>query len=103
MLRLMRRFIALGIFVSSAGLAGCKSQEEKLCDDKCDCELCSDYQYDVCVYDLDNEQREAEFWGCEDYYDEYIDCQRATWRCEGFDFETSCGPERERFHDCTNR
>jgi len=98
----MKRLLLLAITVCAAlSAAGCSSTEESLCDDKCDCEGCSDWQYDDCVHSYDNVYRDADYEGCLDLYDQWIECQDDTWWCSGHDFETSCGHERDRLNDCT--
>jgi hypothetical protein len=94
------RFLSLAAACAGLMLTACSSTEEDLCDDKCACEGCSDFQYNDCLADYDNDERNAEFWGCEDFYEEWIDCRDATWICRGADFDTACGLERERYRNC---
>ena len=89
-------------------LAGCVAvsacdDEEDLCDAKCECEGCSSWEYDDCVYDYEATARDAEYWGCPDFYDDWVDCRQDTYFCRGTDFEDSCGHYRERLNDCIRR
>ena len=95
------RFLGVALACSALVLLGCNSAEENLCDDKCECEGCSDLDYDRCLAGYDEDERQAEFWGCEDFYDDWFDCRDATWYCRGADFESGRGVERERFKNCT--
>lgn len=92
-------FLALCCLPSLVTVA-CTSAEEDLCDAKCDCEGCSDRDYDNCVFDREDDEIVADRRGCLDLYDEYVVCQLDTWRCRGADFDTSCGPERDRYRNC---
>ncbi len=91
--------LLVALVVPSVG-PGCTSTEADLCDYKCECEGCSARDYDNCLNDYDRDARDAEFRGCEDFYDEWVACQEATWICRGRDFDTSCGRERDRFKNC---
>ena len=92
--------ILLVTFLGSA--AACTSAEEDLCDLKCECEYCSDWEYDRCVADYDESLRRAEAYGCEDYYDMWIDCRVDTAYCAGRDWDDRCGFERDRYRACVN-
>jgi len=81
-------------------LPACSTAEEDLCDAKCECEGCSDVGYDACLFDRDEDFREADFRGCGELYDELIDCENATGVCRGADFDSACGPEKERLKNC---
>lgn len=88
------------IGVTAIVAPGCGNDAGDLCALKCDCELCSDYQYESCLRDADREVQEADYRGCLGFYDDYLACQDATGFCDGYDWETSCKPERERYRDC---
>jgi hypothetical protein len=82
-------------------VSACSTVEEDLCDAKCECEGCNDVSYDICVNEHDEDFRNADFRGCLDLYDDWIDCQDETGVCKGADWDTSCGPEHDRFKNCT--
>lgn len=98
------KIILLFLFALAAAIAapGCSSSESYLCDVECDCKGCSARDYDNCLADYDRDARDAEFRGCEDYYDELVVCREETWRCRGSDFDTSCNVERDRFRNCVD-
>lgn len=79
--------------------SGCDT-ESSLCDFKCDCESCSDREYDDCLFSYDDQERDADREGCLDLYDDLVACQDDTARCSGRDFETDCGREKGSLKDC---
>jgi hypothetical protein len=89
------------LFVPAIGLAtvGCGT-ESAICNDACDCEGCSDSQFDNCLDNFDDTERRADNEGCLDLYDDYVVCLDDTGRCDGNDWETSCGYERDRLKKC---
>jgi hypothetical protein len=83
--------------------ASCTSTEEDVCDAKCECEGCSDREYDDCVFDYEDDERAADNRDCLDLYDEFIACRDDTGYCDGGrEFETSCGREKDRFKACVD-
>jgi hypothetical protein len=81
----------------------CGPSEADVCDLKCDCEGCSDRQYDDCLDHLDDDLRRAEDRDCLDQWDDLLACQDDTGRCKGDDkFEDDCGHERDRFKNCVD-
>ena len=87
--------LTLGAFVP-----GCGVSEEGLCDAECDCEGCSDADFDRCVNDYDGDYNRADRNGCPDLYDDFVSCRSDTYFCDGADFEDSCKVERERLKNC---
>jgi hypothetical protein len=85
---------------SSLGMLACGASPQALCDMKCECEQCSPGRYDECLADADADAREADFRDCGGFYDDLVACQDATGFCSGFEWETSCGPEKDRFKRC---
>src|SRR5688572_14921046 len=74
--------VHIAVLATVLCLSGCASVEEDLCDARCECEgYCSDYWYDECVRDYDGKLREAEYRGCEDYYEDLVACQDETGFC----------------------
>ncbi len=86
----------------AAALPACGSSPQALCDMKCECEGCGPAAYDNCLADAEGDAREADFRNCGGFYDDYLACQDATGFCDGFEWETSCKPERERFKSCVD-
>lgn len=79
---------------------GCSTSGEDICDLRCDCQGCSNREYDDCVYAYDRDLDDAERFGCADLYDELIACQDDTGRCHGRDWDTNCGRERDDLNRC---
>jgi len=69
---------------------------------KCECEGCSDSQYDDCLGKLDDELREAERRDCVEYWDDVMVCRDETGWCKGHEFKDECGAERDRLHHCVD-
>lgn len=93
-------FLFLFVLAAAVTAPGCSSSESSLCDAKCDCEGCSERDYNNCLDGYDRDARDAEYRGCEGYYDDLLACREDTWRCRGSDFDTSCNVERDRFKNC---
>jgi hypothetical protein len=62
-------------------LAGCGTSPEDLCDSICDCRGCSDREFDDCVRSYEAGAELAERYGCEDDYDDYLDCVDDSLEC----------------------
>lgn len=80
--------------------AGCSSLEDDLCTAKCDCEGCSNADFDDCVSDYDVAATRADRNGCLDLYDDLLACRDDTGVCRGADWDTDCKVEKERFESC---
>ena len=72
-----------GVFVCIAALAlsGCGYSGEDACDDKCDCTGCSDLDYDNCIDDAGDLERQVAAEGCDGQYSDYLDCYGSEFRC----------------------
>ena len=92
----------IAFLLAAIATAGCGPLEEDLCDFKCDCEGCSDREYDDCVDHYDDDFRRADNSGCPELYDDWLACQDETGRCDGSDWEDSCKSEHERYKDCVD-
>lgn len=93
---------ALAVGAAFASL-GCTSLEEDLCSAKCDCEGCSDADFDDCVADYDVVASRADRNGCLDLYDDLLACRDDTGVCRGADWDTDCNVERDRFESCNGK
>ena len=79
--------------------SGC-DPEVRACNRKCDCERCSDREFDECLDDLDDRWEDADRRNCRPEYRDLLRCENATWVCDDGDYETDCGPERRDFRNC---
>jgi hypothetical protein len=75
------------VFGLAAVSTGCGTSIADICDERCDCEGCSDWEYDECVREGERWEEEAERVGCEAEFDAYVDCIDDTWYCDRGDFE----------------
>jgi hypothetical protein len=91
-------------FSLAALLPACASDAEAVCDAKCECENCGPAAYDNCLAEADGDEREADYRGCLDFYDELKACEYETGFCKGpGDFDTGCGPEKDRLKTCQDQ
>lgn len=98
-MKLLANLLLVTSFVTV--VVACSSDEENLCDLQCECEGCSDLQYNNCLNSYDERLRRAEIRGCPDFYDAWVECREATAFCDfDFDLEYFCGPERNRLDAC---
>jgi hypothetical protein len=61
--------------------AGCGVSVSAVCDAICDCERCSNDEYDDCVDDTEDAFRKAERQGCSAKTDAYLSCVDASLQC----------------------
>jgi hypothetical protein len=97
--------VALAVVLCSATvLTGCGTSVADLCDEMCDCEDCSDADYDECVAQGEEIEEDAEKVGCGDEFADYVDCIVDSASCEDGRFRAdtdcmneiaSCGEIRE--------
>src|SRR5262245_43105817 len=76
----MKPWFAYMLLAGLVAVSAC-DDEEDLCDAKCECEGCSSWEYDDCVYGYERDARDAEYWGCPDFYDDWVDCRQDTYYC----------------------
>jgi hypothetical protein len=101
----MVRGIVKMLLLAALGLApaACRSSAESVCDSKCECEYCTDWEYDDCVRSYERWESDADYWECDDIYDAWMDCIEDSWWCDRGDFETHCGHIRDDLEHCTRR
>ena len=96
-----RKLLFLIASTFALGLAGCGYGPGDLCDDACDCQGCSDHDYEECVDNGEDLERDVEREGCEDEYDELYACLEETGECRhDDDWETDCGDEQSDLAQC---
>ncbi len=94
----MRTIITfLACFAFASVSAGC-SRSGELCDAKCNCEGCSDREYDECLIDQDYQEDLADNYGCGDYFALAHDCTMVNNNCIQIANIDIFGPEAE----CSN-
>ena len=92
------------LLATSLTLSGCGYSVADFCDDACDCEGCSDAEYDECIDDFEDAERKAEREGCDDQFDELMSCIDDEFRCvDGDDIDVDgCDDELENLEDCVD-
>jgi len=104
----MKRALSISGWMAGATIVGLAlfacSRAGELCDAECDCELCSDREYDMCKIDMQGKLDEAKAYGCEDDYDSYLDCRLDRSNCADHHHwqleQNACQGEQTRYHDC---
>ncbi|WP_156338346.1 hypothetical protein [Chondromyces crocatus] len=92
-------FLATSVVIG-IGASGCRSAVGTICDTKCDCEGCSNREYNECIDDVERDERRAVNRRCADEFDEWVACVDDTATCRGRDYDDRCGPERRDLRDC---
>jgi len=88
----MRRILTfLAGFALASASAACGSQVGEFCDAKCDCDNCSDTEYDECVITYEAEQDIAASYGCLDKFDDRHICIMDRYRCTLDIFDAAIG------------
>jgi len=67
-------WIGLGVMLVLLGPFGCSVGAKEICNLKCDCEGCSEPEYDDCMSDVDATIVKAKGYGCEDQYSDWLSC-----------------------------
>lgn len=92
--------LCLVLALSSAGcFGGCGASGSDYCDVKCDCDRCSDRDYDDCLDEFEYEADYADRRGCSPEWDDYAACVEDFGRCSG---HYGCGNEHDRWKKCVD-
>ena len=86
-----------GVVLLAAGAeaVGCGTSAGSICDEVCDCQGCSDADYDDCIDEIEDAEGDAEDEGCEDEFDTYLDCLDEELACRDNDQIDADGCEDE--------
>lgn len=97
---LNRLWFGLGLGLVSQ-VSGCGTSSEAVCDQVCDCTGCSNREYDDCVDDLDDLERDAEDDGCTAEHDDLMDCLGDELDCDDDRVDIGrCDGELEDLAEC---
>lgn len=88
------------VVITALVLSSCAPRAVRLCDAECECEGCSETEFDQCVRDRDDDSFEADREDCAPEHRDLVACENATWVCDGDDFDTDCGPEERALDEC---
>jgi hypothetical protein len=81
--------------------AGCVGQVRDICQRECECEACSDEDYDDCVEDGKRVEADSKAAGCQTEFEAYSDCADANLVCEGNNSRVNgCFDERAGLTTC---
>lgn len=78
-MRTMRALLACLALATST--AACAGQAGEYCDAKCDCEHCSDANYDECVIEYNADADVADTYDCGNKFDDRHECIMAKYDC----------------------
>jgi hypothetical protein len=103
--RTARRLLTLAFAAAPAFLPmGCSNPAADVCDMFCECEGCTQAEYDDCVGQGEGAVTEAEDAGCSSQYEDYLTCVAEEAECrddEHFEYD-GCVVEKETLSKCGN-
>ncbi len=71
------------------------------CDALCECEGCSDAEYDDCIDDIEDAQKLADDEGCSAQGDDLLSCVNAEAECRDGDLDADgCSTEQKALQNC---
>lgn len=103
----MRTILTFLACLALAPLATGCSRSGEYCDAKCDCENCSEREYDECLIDYAATEDTADAYGCGDLFLMAHDCTMLHNDCnllgvDVFRHEATCNDEVLDWLDCIN-
>jgi hypothetical protein len=104
----MKRVRILGVAAALAYLGalgtttvGCGSAAGSICDVTCDCRGCSESDYDECIDEYEDFERESDARDCLPEFDEYVGCIEDEIECrDGRVDADGCNTPFERWLRC---
>lgn len=79
----------------------CGPSASSFCGAACDCQGCSDAEYENCVDDYEDGMKTAEDAGCGDQADDYASCVDSEMQCIDGRFDADgCGAEFQALAKC---
>ncbi len=81
-------------------LADCSGAGSSYCDSVCDCDGCSDREYDDCRSDYDYEADRADRRDCGPEWDDYAACVEDDYSCHRGHY--GCDVEWDRYKHCVD-
>jgi hypothetical protein len=79
------------------------SRAAEYCDMRCECELCNDREFDLCVIDKDSDLDTAAAYECADEYDKYHDCRLDRSDCDDYNWSLDgddCADDHQDYLEC---
>jgi len=102
----MRKILTLVASLAVAPVVTACGTSTEFCDAKCECEGCSEREYDECIIFRDAQQEEASIYGCADLFDLLHECTMLNNNCNGvgsvdiFTYETECVDDDLELQEC---
>jgi hypothetical protein len=100
----MRTILTLLACLAVAPVAAGCSRSGEYCDTLCQCESCSDTEYDECVIQYESTEDTADAYGCTDDFDIAHECVMVNNDCVADNFapELECLDDIADVNDCIN-
>jgi hypothetical protein len=98
----LRTAFALALVLGTVAV-GCGSASADLCDAVCECQNCSDKNYDECIVGSDAILDAADVYGCTPEAEDLFDCQIRKYRCMDGNFTVpaaDCASAQKDFDSC---
>ena len=90
----------LALVALAVALPMCDSAAVDYCDAWCDCEGCSDHEYDDCIHDGEHDADHAYDHDCGVEWEDYVACVADTYHCHDHQLEADCKHEHDDWKDC---
>lgn len=91
--------VAVAIPMSAAG---CDASVSSICDAFCDCQGCTDTEFNECVKENEQALKTAQKEGCAAQADALLTCVQSELRCVEEEVEISgCDDERDKLFECS--
>ena len=98
----IRKSVVLVLSVAAASLVtGCGSSYSQICQDTMDCENGNDKDVEACEIQADAEEDIASLEGCDQQWQDLVDCVEQSGRCTDHHWDTTrCDAESDRYGEC---
>jgi hypothetical protein len=100
----MRRIVTfLACFALASASAACASPADEYCEAKCDCQNCSNNQFDECLIVYQADEDIADAYGCSRQFEDRHFCILDRYECAFGVFDEGvlrCGNERDDLNRC---
>lgn len=98
--RLARASAVAAAALLGAAAAGCSNPYSELCERGALCRGASDLDIDACIIEQESREEVASIWGCDDRWNEYVDCMVERGTCAGGDKLSGCDDAKDMWKRC---
>ena len=96
------RTLALAALALAGTVLGC-APYGALCADEMDCREGNDADIDACIVQYETQEEISGIYGCDDLWDQYLDCASQEFRCDNgnqWTYGGDCSDEWNDYNDC---